>query len=291
MPKNEDLRNERYLWIALGLTTTFIGIELMGALYSKSLALLSDAAHLLTDAAALVISIAAMRFGRREPDAKRTYGYYRFEILAAAFNAIILFLVAFFIFLEAYKRLFTVHAIHTSSMLVVASCGFLINLLSVELLRVPSQQSLNIKSAYIDAQADMWSSLGIIITAGFIHFTGWQYVDSIMAIAIALWILPRTWTLLKESINILLEGVPEGIELADIHKALSSLAGVIEVHDIHVWALTNKKISLTAHVVVQPTIQPDDLLRAVGRCLADGFQITHSTIQIEHDRCSHQKGI
>ena len=129
MTKSEHLKTERYLWIALALTCTFIAIEVLGAFFSKSLALFSDAAHLFTDASALVISIAAMRFGRREADKKRTYGYYRFEILAAAFNAIILFMVAFFIFLEAYKRLFTVNTIHSNSMLIVASCGFFINLI------------------------------------------------------------------------------------------------------------------------------------------------------------------
>lgn len=280
-------KNEKYLWIALFLTTIFIVIEVAGSLISSSLALLSDAAHLFTDAAALIISIIAMRLGRREADKKRTFGYYRLEILAAAFNAVILFLVACFIFYEAYERFLVPYKVHAASMLIVAAVGLTVNFISVCLLRSASKESLNIKSAYLDAQADLVSSLGVIFTALLIKNTGWQHLDSLMAIAIALWILPRTWTLLKECINILLEGVPEGIELSEINHALMALPGVKDVHDVHVWALTTGKISLTAHLVVEKTIQNEyPLLETATKLLEEKFNITHSTIQIETINCA-----
>ncbi len=280
-------RNERSLWMALGLTTFFVIVAVVGSWLCQSLALLSDAAHLFTDAAALIISIVAMRLGRQAADNKRTYGYYRFEILAATFNAVVLFIVAFFIFFEAYQRLWHPHPVAGLGMLAVASCGLITNLISVSLLKDPSKESLNIKSAYIDAQADLLSSIGVIFTGLLIHWTGWQQLDSIMAIVIAVWILPRTWTLLKESINILLEGVPEGIDVSAIHQSLAALQGVLGVHDIHVWALTSKKISLTAHLVVDPEVNQGDLLKASAQCLEEQFQIVHSTLQMEQVPCGH----
>ncbi len=288
--KIKNLGQEKYLWIALGLTIIFISVEIAGSLISNSLALLSDAAHLFTDAAALIISIMAIRLGRREADKKRTFGYYRLEILAAAFNASILFLVALFIFHEAYERFFTIKShLHTTTMLIVASIGVIINLTITSLLHKGSQESLNIKSAYLDAKADMLSSLGVILTALLVGLTGWQHIDSIMAITIAVWILPRTWKLLKESINILLEGVPEGIELGEINDALLQLSGVLDVHDLHVWALTSHKISLSAHLVIEQDVQNEQpILQIATRVLEEKFNIFHSTIQIETIKCKEK---
>lgn len=281
----KSVNHEKKLWMALSLTSVFIVVELIGSAISHSLTLLSDAAHLFTDAAALIISITAMRLGRRQADQKRTFGYYRIEILAAAFNASILFMVAGFIFYMAYKRFFEVSEIHTTSMLVVASMGVIVNFISTQLLKAGSKESLNIKSAYLDSQADLLSSLGVILTAFLIRLTEWQHLDSLMAIAISLWILPRTWILLKESVNILLEGVPEGIELAEITGALLDLPGVTDVHDLHVWALTNGKISLTAHMVIEADAKEHNLLGAATKLLEEQFNVTHSTIQIETTQC------
>ena len=284
--KHPTTKNEKRLWIALGLTVTFIFIEVLGCLISGSLALLSDAAHLFTDAAALIISITAMKLAKKQADKKRTFGYYRIEILAAAFNATILFLVAIYIFYEAYERFFTTYTVHTTSMIVVASIGAIFNLISTHILHAGSKHSLNIKSAYLDAQADLLSSLAVILTAFLIQITKWQPLDSIMAVGIALWIIPRTWSLLKESINILLEGVPEGIELAEINDALMELSGVSDVHDIHVWALSSGKISLTAHLVVYDIAKNEPLLiQKAAKILEEKFNITHTTIQIESVRC------
>ena len=277
--------HEKLLWIALSLTIFFIVIEIVGSLMSRSLALLSDAAHLLTDALALIISIIAIRLGRKAADKKRTFGYHRLEILAATFNASALFMVAFYIFYEAYQRFFLPNHLQTTDMLWVAIIGLCVNLIITLLLRSASQTSLNIKSAYLDAQADMLSSFAVILTALLIQLTNWEYLDSVMAIGVSLWMLPRAWALLKESLNILLEGVPEGIELADIHDDLLKLPFVTDVHDLHVWALTNGKISLTVHLVIEVTKTDHKILETAAEFLGKKYGIRHSTIQIETVRC------
>lgn len=279
--------NERNLWIALGLTSTYLVAEIVGGLITGSLALLSDAAHMFTDAAALAISLAAIRIGRRPADKARTFGYYRFEILAAAFNAVVLFLVAIYILYEAYQRLRNPEApIASGGMLLVASIGLVVNIIAIRLLKSGSADSLNVKSAYLEVWSDLLGSVAVIAAALIIQFTGWQPIDPILAVLIGLWILPRTWTLLKQSLNILLEGVPEGIGLAKIDAALLSVAGVSSVHDLHVWAITSGKVSLTAHLVVDATLRKEqEVLADVSALLKNNFDIRHSTIQIEIGRC------
>ncbi len=259
--KTEDsskkaIQKERYLWIALSLTITFTIIELFGGWYFKSLALLSDAAHMFTDVAALVIALLAIQIGKRVADVKRTFGYYRFEILAAVLNAVILLLVTIYIFFEAYQRLFSHSAVQPIGMFSIALVGLLVNFIAIRLLHEGSKESLNVRGAYLEAWADMLGSIGVIIAAVIIYFTNWESVDSIIAITIGLWVLPRTWSLLKESINILLEGVPDGIELSSIHNELAAIPKVCNVHDLHVWAVTSGKVSLTVHLVID-SISPD----------------------------------
>lgn len=288
----QSRQQEKRLWIALSITTIYIFVEIIGSIISGSLTLLSDAAHLFTDAAALIISIVAMRLSRRSADKKRTFGYYRIEILAAAINASLLFFVASFIFYEAYQRLHRPSEIHSILMLLVAVVGFIVNLISVRLLRQDSFKNINIKSAYLDALADLISSVAVILTSILIYYTKWHMLDSIVAIGISLWILPRAWRLMKECVNILLEGVPEGIEVHKINNALLTIPGVQEVHDVHVWALTSGKISLTAHVVIDKSMDNlhenlQTLLQAATKILEEQFNITHSTIQFETVKCSH----
>lgn len=278
--------NERNLWIALGLTTTYLIAEVVGGLVTGSLALLSDAAHMFTDAAALAISLSAIRIGRRPADKTRTFGYYRFEILAAAFNAVVLFLVAIYILYEAYQRLRNPQPIASGGMLLVASIGLIVNIIAIRLLKSGSADSLNVKSAYLEVWSDLLGSVAVIAAALIIQFTGWQPIDPILAVLIGLWILPRTWTLLKQSLNILLEGVPEGIGLAEIDAALLAVPGVSSVHDLHVWAITSGKVSLTAHLVVDSTLRKEqEVLTDVSALLKEKFDIHHSTIQIELERC------
>lgn len=275
--------NEKMLWIALTLTATFLIAEVIGSWVTGSLALLSDAAHMFTDAAALAISLAAIQIGKRIADRKRTFGYYRFEILAAAFNATLLVLVAIYILYEAYQRLRTPAEIQSLGMLIIAVMGLLINLISMQLLRAGSKESLNMKGAYLEVWSDMLGSIGVIIAAIIIRFTGWNWVDSVVAAAIGLWVLPRTWILLKESINILLQGVPKGMDLEVIESALRGIAGVKEIHDLHIWSLTSGKNVLSVHVVADLSRRTDQEILAEVDRVVRGFEIAHTTIQVEAD--------
>lgn len=280
-------QNEKFLWIALGLTSSFLIAEVIGGIVTGSLALLSDAAHMFTDASALAISLAAMRIAKRPADLRRTFGYHRFEILAAAFNAILLFLVAIYILYEAYQRFNFPAEVQPIGMLVIASIGLIVNLISMRLLSAGKDTSLNVKGAYLEVWSDMLGSIGVIAGALLIRFTGWVWVDSAIAVAIGLWVLPRTWMLLKESLNILLEGVPEGMDIDEIQKSMLAVPGVISVHDFHLWAITSGKTSLTAHVVYNTAYSPEDqLLPAVQSVLAKRFNVHHTTLQYEKTPCT-----
>jgi cobalt-zinc-cadmium efflux system protein len=229
--------NERAFLIALGLTTTFLIAEIIGGLLTSSLALLSDAAHMFTDTAALAIALAAIRIGKRPADRQRTFGYYRYEILAASVNAVLLFGVALYILYEAYLRLKNPPEIQSIGMMAIAALGLVVNLISMKVLSGGKNNSLNMRGAYLEVWSDMLGSIGVIAGALLIAWTGWAWIDSVVAIAIRLWVLPRTWTLLKASTNVLLEGVPEGVAIADIEAALLQIPGVHAVHDLHVGHL------------------------------------------------------
>jgi cobalt-zinc-cadmium efflux system protein len=279
--------SERGLKIALGLTGAYLVAEVVGGLLTGSLALLSDAAHMLTDVAALAIALVALRLARRPADKKRTFGYYRFEILAAAVNAAVLFLVGFYILYEAWQRFQQPPEIETGWMLGVATLGLIVNLLSMRALQAGSQQSLNMKGAYLEVWSDALGSIAVIGGALIIRFTGWWQVDPILAVLIGLWVLPRTWSLLSESVNILLEGVPEGLSLREIEDALRAVPGVRAVHDLHVWAITSGKNSLTTHLVLDGDAAGNEqrVLQATRSLLVERFGITHTTVQVEAERC------
>lgn len=279
-------QNERPLWMALALTTVFLAAEIIGGIVSNSLALLSDAAHMFTDTAALAISLAAIRIGKRPADKHRTFGYYRFEILAAAFNAMLLFLVAIYILYEAYQRLHNPPQIQSSMMLIIAALGLVINLISMRLLSAGQEQSLNVKGAYLEVWSDMLGSIGVIIGAVVIKFTNLGWIDSAIAVAIGLWVLPRTWTLLKSSMNVLLEGVPEGLGIANVEAEIIGISGVESLHDLHVWSITSGKSSLTVHIVTKTATETwPVLLGKVRNVLAEKFGINHVTIQVESNPC------
>lgn len=278
-------KNIKHLWLALGLTSIFLISEFIGGLFTGSLALISDAAHMLTDASALAISLAASYVAKRSADSKRTFGYYRFEILAAAFNAILLFILVFYILYKTILRLESSVAIQTTGMMLIGMLGLVINFISVRLLSTEKDHSLHIKGAYLEVWNDMLGSIGVIMGAIIIKYTGWLWIDSLIAIGIGLWILPRTWMLLKETLNILLEGVPEEIDLENLKKTMQNILGVIDIHELHVWVITSGKISLTAHIVVDSHQNCDDILSGIKKVLAEQFNISHTTLQHETMRC------
>lgn len=278
--------NESALRWAFGLTAVFLVAEIIGGMLAQSLALLSDAAHMFTDTVALAIALAAIRIGKRPADRLRTFGYHRFEILAAAFNAVLLFLVAVYILYEAYLRIRQPPQIESGVMLIVAVIGLGVNLVSMRLLSAGADKSLNVKGAYLEVWSDMLGSLGVIIGALLIRYFGWTWVDSAVAVLIALWVLPRTWRLLRESVNVLLEGVPDGVALDEIESLMQSTSGVASVHDLHVWSISSGKVSLTAHVVCDRTVaDPSVLTEQLIAALAERFDIHHCTIQAERNPC------
>ena len=286
-----EIKHEKPLWIAFGLTAVFLVAEVIGGLVTNSLALLSDAAHMATDVIALAISLFAVRLSRRPPDAKRTYGYARMEAIGAMINGVLLFVVAFYILWEAVGRFREPPEVASTGMLVIAALGLLVNLVSMRLLKAGSGQSLNVKGAYLEVWADMLGSVGVILGAVIIKITGWTVVDPIIAVLIGLWVLPRTWTLLREAGQVLMQGVPQGVDMAALRTALEEVPGVAEIHDLHVWALGSKEPVLTAHLVLGGVlVQPDVVRQAAADVLATRFHIEHATLQVEAQACDSHGG-
>ncbi|MEJ6781558.1 cation diffusion facilitator family transporter [Aminobacter sp. Piv2-1] len=279
------------LWIALGLAGSFMVAEVVGGVLTGSLALISDAAHMLTDAMALAIALLAIRVGRRPADILRTYGYARFEILAAAFNALLLLGVAFYILYEAYKRLYEPAEIASLGMLAIAVVGLMVNLVAMRILTGHKDKSLNVKGAYLEVWADMLGSIGVIAGAGLIWLTGWEWVDSVVAVGIGFMVFPRTWVLLKECVNILLEGVPPGMSLAEVEQTIVAVPGVASVHDLHLWAITQSKASLSAHAVLAEGADAETVRRAIEAQLQQKFDLHHTTLQLERENCAPMETI
>ena len=283
--------NSRMLAIALGLTTTFLIAELVGSYLFNSLALLSDAAHMFTDSAALAIALAAIRIGQKAPDDARTFGYRRFEILAAAFNALLLFAVAVYVLWEGVARFFQPVEVKSTGMLAVATVGLIVNILAMRLLSAGKEGSLNVKGAYLEVWADMLGSLGVIVGAIVIMLTGWQWVDPIVAIGIGFWVLPRTWTLLKDTTQILLEGVPAGLELSEVRSAIEALPGVRSTHDLHAWSMATDDPTLSVHVELEESSDFETVRLAVSELLGSRFKIHHTTIQVEREPCEDSPNV
>ncbi|MGN7920048.1 cation diffusion facilitator family transporter [Lysobacter sp. 22409] len=279
------IRHERPLWWALGLTGGFLIAEVVGAFLTNSLALLSDAAHMGTDTLALMIALTAVRLSRKPADAKRSYGYARMEAMGAMANGLMLFAVAAYILWEAAGRFSEPPQIATTGMLVIATLGLAVNLVAIRLLKAGSGESLNMKGAYLEVWSDMLGSVAVIAGAIVIRFTGWTVVDPILAVLIGLWVLPRTWTLLREAGDVLMEGVPGGIDLAAVRAVLLQTPGVGDVHDLHVWSLGSSTPAMTAHLVVDAGVDADALRGELARQLDERYGIEHCTLQIESVAC------
>lgn len=275
------VKHERSLWWAFGLTAAFLAAEVVGGLLTNSLALLSDATHMATDVFALAISLVAVRLARRPPDARRSYGYARMEAIGALINGVLLFVVAGYILWEAVGRFRAQAAVASTGMLAIAVGGLAVNLIAMRLLRAGSGESLNVKGAYLEVWSDMLGSVGVIIGAVVIKATGWTVVDPIVAVLISLWVLPRTWNLLRDAGHILMEGVPEGVSLDAVRAAILDAPGVVSVHDLHVWSLGSREPALTAHVVATEGMDLARLREALVTILAARFDIGHVTLQLE----------
>ena len=275
----------RSLGLALILSGSVLAIELVGAFLYNSLALLSDAAHMLTDVAALLIALMAVRSGTKAPDDKRTFGYKRLEILAADFNALLLFAAAAYVLVQAIGRFRTPEPVAANGMLIVAAIGLVINVIAMGVLVGGRGESIAIKGAYLEVWSDAIGSVGVIVGAVLIRMTGKVWIDPVVAIGIALWVLPRTWALLSDTVNVLLEGVPKGIDLAEIRQVIADHPGVCDVHDLHVWSMAINDVNGSVHIAITEEVNGEDVRRSVAALLADRFGIGHATIQIEREPC------
>lgn len=273
--------NKRRLTIVFAMTGVYLVAEIIGGLLTGSLALLADAGHMLTDVAALGLALFAIKLAERPATAARTYGYYRVEILAAFVNSIALIGIAAYILYEASRRIAKPPEVDTGGMLAVASVGLLVNLGGIVLLRKASHESLNIKGAYLELLADTVSSVGTIAAAIIMITTGWVYADAVVSVGIGLFILPRTWVLLRDAIGILLEGTPSDINLGALREAIEQLEGVAGVHDLHVWTLTSGVHAMSAHVVLSDEGTHEGVLTAVQNRVSRDFRIAHVTVQVE----------
>ena len=279
-------RNKRRLAIVFGLTALYLIAEVIGGLLTHSLALLADAGHMLTDVAGLGLALLAINFAERPATPERTYGYYRVEILAALLNAVVLIGISLYVLYEAYERFRNPPDVQSGAMFIVAAIGLVINIVGVLVLRGGSSESLNMKGAYFEVMSDMLTSIGVIVAAIVMWKTGWYYADPLISAGIGLFILPRTWVLLREAVGVLLEGTPSEINLVAVREAISNITGVVGVHDLHVWTLTSGVNAMSVHAVLEDGASHDDVLVAVQKCVTSNFKIAHATVQIERKGCA-----
>lgn len=268
---------------ALGLTATYMLAEIIGGLITGSLALLADAAHMLTDVGGLALALLAIRFAAREATPQRTYGFLRLEVLSALTNAVVLLLLTVYILYEAYKRFISPPEILSGPMLAVAVVGLAVNLVSMRLLAAGSSESVNVKGAYFEVLSDMLGSIGVIVAALLMMWKGWWLADPIIGAGIGLFIVPRTWVLLKQVTHILMEGVPPNVDITTLERKLSNIQGVAAVHDLHVWTITSGFDAMSCHLVVDDLSVHRNVLQEARRIMKEGFGIDHVTIQVEDE--------
>jgi cobalt-zinc-cadmium efflux system protein len=279
--------SRRLLAISLSLTATVMVVQVVGAILTGSLALLADAAHMFTDASALVIALIAATVAARPADDRRTFGYQRAEVFGALINAVILIALATWVAVEGIGRLIDPGDVEVAGglMLVVAVVGLLANAVSMWLLSRAQRTSINVRGAYLEVMGDLIGSAAVIVAAIVILVTGWMPADAIASLFIAAMIIPRAITLLREVFSVLAESAPKGTAVGDIRTHLLGYTGVVGVHDVHVWQLTRGAPVFTAHVSVDPRLFADgrstQLLSDMQACLADHFDVEHSTFQIE----------
>ena len=274
-------RHKNRLWVVFALTSCFLAVEVIAAFATGSLSLLADAAHMLVDTGGLLMSLLAVWFAERPATPAKTYGYYRVEILAALVNGVVLCLLSAGILIKAYERLWAPPQVPPVPILLVAAVGLVVNLVGIGLLRSGAGESLNVRGAYLEVLGDAASSAAVIVAAAVIWATGWAIADPLASLAIALLILPRTWTLLRQAVNVLLEGAPPHLDVSEIESALCAAPGVQRVHDLHVWTLTSGREAMSAHVVVAPDAAKDRILEDLHVILHARFGIDHTTLQLE----------
>jgi len=285
--EQRDANASQPLKITLFLVLVIMVAEILGGVFSNSLALLSDAGHMLTDALALGLSLLAMNLARRPATATKTFGYLRAEIMAALANGVVLILISVVIFYEAYQRFQATATIKGPLMLIVAGIGLVANIIGLYLLRHGSRKSINVKAAFWHIIGDTMSSVGVIAAGIIIQLTGWTLADPILAIVIGVVILWGAVRIVKESLDILLESVPPHVEMKKVTAAIKRVSGVEDIHEIHIWTITSGVYALSAHLKITDRMvsQSSDIMTLVNRILASEFNITHTTLQLECENC------
>jgi cobalt-zinc-cadmium efflux system protein len=275
-------RHRARLWWAAALLAVFMLVEAVAALVTGSLALLSDAGHMFTDVLGIAMALAAITAaGRAATDSQRTFGLYRLEVLAALANSVLLAAVAGFVVVQAVRRFTDPPDVPAGSMLVVAIGGLIVNIVAFWLLRAGAKESINVRGAYLEVVGDLLGSVGVIIAALVIAFTGWLYADPIVAVVVALMILPRTFALGRSAVRILVQAAPEHLDVAVVRDRLAAVPGVCDVHDLHVWTLTSGMDVASAHLSLDPAAELGTVLATAREALHDEFAIDHATLQVE----------
>jgi cobalt-zinc-cadmium efflux system protein len=284
--------SNRSLLIATLLNVLITVAEIIGGILANSLALMSDALHNLGDTIAILLAYIAGRISKRKSNVKKTFGYKRIEILAAFFNALVLISISVFLVYEAIHRLYEPEPIKGLLMLLVASAGLLFNLLAMLLLRKHSDSSLNIKSAYLHLLGDTLSSVAVIIGGILIYFFNIYWVDPLITILISIYILKETWDVFKQSANILMQAVPEGIDLKTIITELEQINGIDNIHHVHIWGLSEKDFHFECHADLKEDLSVSStavIREQFERILQDKYQINHVSVQFEYDLCDDKK--
>jgi len=266
------------------IIATYMVIEVIGGILTNSLALLSDAGHMLSDAAALGLSFLALKFGEKGASLSKSFGYKRFEILAAFINGITLVLISLYIFWEAYQRILNPPEVVSVGMLIVSTIGLVVNIVAAFILmKGDRDENLNVRSAFLHVLGDMLGSVGAIIAALLIMFFNWNLADPIASIIVALLIIVSGWRVTKDAFHILMEGVPANISIENVKDSLISIEEVKDVHDLHIWSITSDFPVLSCHLVVDPGFNYQELLFKARKILHDKFDLHHTTIQIDID--------
>ncbi|WP_020417769.1 cation diffusion facilitator family transporter [Amycolatopsis sp. ATCC 39116] len=281
-PGSASARYLPRLAAALGIGLAFLLLEVVVGVVTGSLALISDAGHMLTDVLGLAMALTAIVLARRSgPTYRRTFGLYRAEVLAALANAVLLFGVAGYVIFEAVERLANPPEVPGLPVLLVAVAGLAANLVAFALLRDGSKESLNLRGAYLEVLADLIGSVGVLVSGVITLTTGWRYADALIGVAIGLFVLPRTFTLARRALRILFQHAPAEVDVERISADLAELAGVCDVHDLHVWTLTSGMEVASAHLTLERTAQPAEVLAAAQTLLKEQYSIEHATLQCE----------
>ena len=273
----------RRLAAAFAIAVVVLVLQVVGGLLASSIALLADAAHVATDAGGVGLALFAATMAARPATLQRTFGWQRLEVLAAAVNAALLLAVGAWVLVEALQRLREPSEVQSGTMLVFAVLGGLANLVSLRLLAGARGDSLNVRGAYLEVLADLLGSVAVVVAALVIRYTGFDRVDAVVAVLIAVAIVPRTLRLLREAVDVLLEATPKGVDLGEVRQHLLGAPGVVDVHDLHAWTITSGMPVLSAHVVLDAGLREDHgvILDRLGACLAEDFDVAHCTFQLE----------